>query len=44
MANEPKEIAILPGEGHGAIGTPEVWAHEVEFFRERMKISSPAAE
>ena len=37
MANEPKELVILPGEGHDAIANPEVWAREVEFFRARIR-------
>jgi len=35
LANEPKELVILAGEGH-AIGTPEVWARQVEFIRQRI--------
>jgi uncharacterized protein len=35
-ANEPKELVILPGEGHDVIGTPGVWAREVEFIRTRL--------
>lgn len=37
MANEPKELVILPGEGHGFTGGPEVWLRGVEFFRARIK-------
>jgi len=33
MANEPKELVILPGRGHDVIGSPDVWAREVQFFR-----------
>lgn len=44
MANEPKELVIIPGAGHEVIGNPEIWSREAAFFRERMKISSPAAE
>lgn len=44
MANDPKEFVLVPGQGHEAIGTPEVWSREIAFFRERMKLSSPAAE
>ena len=44
MANEPKELVILPGEGHDAIGSPEVWAREADFFRARAGLNSPAAE
>jgi pimeloyl-ACP methyl ester carboxylesterase len=36
MANEPKELAILEGQGHDEIGTPEVWAREVDFIRLRI--------
>ena len=34
LANEPKELVILPGAGHDAIGSPETWAREVDFFRQ----------
>ena len=44
LANEPKELVIIPGQGHDMIGTPEVWSREIAFFRERMKLSSLAAE
>jgi len=37
MANEPKELVILPGAGHDAIGNPEMRSREAEFFRERIK-------
>jgi pimeloyl-ACP methyl ester carboxylesterase len=30
MANEPKELVILAGEGHDAIGSPAVWARGLE--------------
>lgn len=33
MANEPKQLVILPGAGHDIISDPEVWAREVAFFR-----------
>jgi pimeloyl-ACP methyl ester carboxylesterase len=36
MANEPKDLVILPGESHDVIGTPGVWAREVEFIRIRL--------
>lgn len=36
MANEPKELVILPGESHDVIGTPNVWARELEFIRTRL--------
>lgn len=36
MANEPKELVILPGEGHDLIGTPGVWERESAFIRERL--------
>jgi hypothetical protein len=44
LADEPKEFVLIPGQGHEAIGTPQVWSREIAFFRERMKLSSPAAE
>ena len=36
MANDPKELVILPGQGHDAIGSPGVWAREVDVFRLHM--------
>lgn len=36
LAAEPKELVILPGQGHDAIGSPEVWAREADFFRARL--------
>jgi len=36
MANEPKELVILPGEGHDIISAPGVWAREVEFIRAKL--------
>ncbi len=33
MANEPKELVIIPGVGHDAIQNPQVWAREIAFFR-----------
>lgn len=41
MANEPKELVILPGQGHDAIGSPDVWAREVQFFRRHMGLQHP---
>ena len=38
MANEPKELVVIPGEDHGVIHTPEVWAREAAFLRERIKL------
>lgn len=32
MANEPKQIVIIPGAGHDIISDPAVWAREVDFF------------
>lgn len=32
MANDPKELVIIPGADHGVIGTPEVWERELAFF------------
>ncbi|WP_421695885.1 alpha/beta hydrolase [Aestuariivirga sp.] len=37
LANEPKQLVIIPGAGHDVIGSPEVWSRELEFFRERIK-------
>ncbi len=37
MANEPKELVILPDGGHAATGSPEAWSREAEFFRVRMR-------
>lgn len=36
MANEPKELVILPGGSHDVIGTPGVWAREAAFIRARL--------
>ena len=33
LANDPKELVILPGAGHEAIYEPDVWARELAFFR-----------
>ena len=33
MASEPKELVIIPGQGHEVIGSPEVWAREVAFIQ-----------
>jgi fermentation-respiration switch protein FrsA (DUF1100 family) len=33
LANEPKELVILPGQGHDAIGSPATWDREVAFIR-----------
>ena len=32
MANEPKQLVILPGEGHDAVFDRGVWEREVAFF------------
>lgn len=32
MANEPKELVILPGAGHDVVFEEHVWAREVAFF------------
>ena len=32
LANEPKQLVIMPGAGHDAISTAEVWAREIDFF------------
>jgi fermentation-respiration switch protein FrsA (DUF1100 family) len=32
MANEPKQLVIIPDAGHGMIGDPQVWAREAAFF------------
>ncbi len=32
MANEPKQLVIIPGEGHDAVFDRGVWAREVDFF------------
>lgn len=33
MANEPKQIVVIPGAGHDVVFEEEVWAREVAFFR-----------
>ena len=37
LANDPKQLVILPGADHDVIGSPEVWEREAAFFRERIK-------
>ena len=37
MANEPKQLVILHGEGHDAIGSPATWEREAAFLREAMR-------
>lgn len=32
MANEPKQLVIVPGEGHDAVFDRGVWTREVDFF------------
>lgn len=32
MANEPKQMVVIPGGGHDVIGDETVWAREVAFF------------
>lgn len=34
LAPEPKTFVTIPGEGHGIISAPAIWAREVRFFRE----------
>lgn len=41
MANEPKQLVILPGEGHGIIASPVVWEREVAFFGDALKRQQP---
>ncbi len=37
MANDPKELVIIPDASHDMIADPKVWAREVDFFLARMK-------
>jgi pimeloyl-ACP methyl ester carboxylesterase len=37
MANEPKELVIIPDAGHDMIAIPDVWAREVDFFLTRIR-------
>ncbi|HRX37042.1 MAG TPA: alpha/beta fold hydrolase [Aestuariivirga sp.] len=39
-ANEPKELVILPGEGHDVIFSEAVWQREVAFFRQHLQPSN----
>lgn len=39
-ANEPKELVILPGEGHDVIFSEGVWQREVAFFRQHLQPSN----
>lgn len=32
MANEPKQMVVIPGGGHDVIGDEAVWAREAQFF------------
>lgn len=41
LANEPKELVILPGAGHDMIADEAVWAREAAFFRKHMLPPSP---
>jgi pimeloyl-ACP methyl ester carboxylesterase len=41
LANEPKDIVILPGAGHDRISTSEVWMREIDFFRSALRMTSP---
>jgi fermentation-respiration switch protein FrsA (DUF1100 family) len=36
MANEPKELTIIPGENHNVIHQVRVWQRETEFFVRRL--------
>ncbi|WP_146256053.1 alpha/beta hydrolase [Aestuariivirga litoralis] len=38
MANEPKRLVIVPGEGHDAVFDRGVWEREVAFFRESVPL------
>ena len=42
MANEPKELVILPGAGHEVIQQPEVWEKALAFFRRHVPGMQPA--
>lgn len=37
MANEPKQLVIIPGATHDAVFDRDVWAREVAFFRANTK-------
>lgn len=36
MANDPKELVIIPQAGHEIIAAPAVWAREIDFFEKTM--------
>ena len=38
MANEPKQLVIIPGLGHDAIAAPETWVREVRFFTQHIPV------
>jgi fermentation-respiration switch protein FrsA (DUF1100 family) len=40
-ANDPKQLVIVPGEGHDVIFSPDVWQREVAFFRTHLQRQSP---
>jgi uncharacterized protein len=42
MANEPKELHIIPGAGHDVIQQPEVWEKALAFFRRHVPGLEPA--
>ena len=43
MANEPKQMEIIPGAGHDAIHDQSLWEREVAFFLQRLG-QQPAAQ
>jgi hypothetical protein len=36
MADQPKELVIIPGAGHDVVNAPALWAREADFFRRQM--------
>jgi len=42
MANEPKELIIIPNEGHDVIHEPAIWAREIAFFVKQLGLKRPA--
>lgn len=42
IANNPKELHIIPGAGHDVIHEPEVWVREVDFFVRQLGLTRVA--
>jgi fermentation-respiration switch protein FrsA (DUF1100 family) len=38
MANEPKELIVIPGGDHGVIQEERIWRRELDFFRQNIPV------